>query len=107
MSSAARCVTTRPATWSDRLTTNCSRACFEASSAICSRRDRWGSRPSWCGPPPGCARGGHVVVLDLTAIGQNLTPEQWYDGLMLISALSLKSAGTESGLFLVAVTVEP
>lgn len=24
-----------------------------------------------------------VVVLDLTAIGQNLTPEQWYDGLMV------------------------
>lgn len=24
-----------------------------------------------------------VVVLDLTAIGQNLTPEQWYDGLIL------------------------
>jgi hypothetical protein len=24
-----------------------------------------------------------VVVLDLTAIGQNLTPEQWYDGLLL------------------------
>src|SRR5262249_23544846 len=26
----------------------------------------------------GCA----VVVLDLTAIGQNLAPEQWYDGLL-------------------------
>jgi hypothetical protein len=25
--------------------------------------------------------GAHVVVLDLTAIGQNLTTEQWYDGL--------------------------
>jgi WD40 repeat protein len=24
-----------------------------------------------------------VVVLDLTAIGQNLTPEQWYDGLLV------------------------
>src|SRR5882762_7943945 len=24
----------------------------------------------------------HVVVLDLTAIGQNLTAEQWYDGLL-------------------------
>src|SRR6059058_4961287 len=24
-----------------------------------------------------------VAVLDLTAIGQNLTPEQWYDGLLL------------------------
>ena len=23
-----------------------------------------------------------VVVLDLTAIGQNLAPEQWYDGLL-------------------------
>jgi hypothetical protein len=29
------------------------------------------------------AQGAHVVVLDLTAIGQNLTPEQWYDGLMV------------------------
>ena len=27
-------------------------------------------------------RGAHVVALDLTAIGQNLTPEQWYDGLI-------------------------
>ncbi|MBI2927781.1 MAG: AAA-like domain-containing protein [Verrucomicrobia bacterium] len=27
-------------------------------------------------------RGVHVVALDLTAIGQNLTPEQWYDGLL-------------------------
>src|SRR5258705_363473 len=27
--------------------------------------------------------GAHVVVLDLTAIGQNLTPEQWYDGLLV------------------------
>ncbi len=25
----------------------------------------------------------HVVVLDLTAVGQNLTPEQWYDGLLV------------------------
>src|SRR5436309_3875683 len=24
----------------------------------------------------------NVVALDLTAIGQNLTPEQWYDGLL-------------------------
>ncbi len=28
------------------------------------------------------AQGVHYAVLDLTAIGQNLTPEQWYDGLM-------------------------
>jgi hypothetical protein len=28
-------------------------------------------------------QGAHVAVLDLTAIGQNLTPEQWYDGLMV------------------------
>jgi hypothetical protein len=27
--------------------------------------------------------GVHVVALDLTAIGLNLTPEQWYDGLLL------------------------
>src|SRR5438132_10983746 len=27
--------------------------------------------------------GTQVVVLDLTAIGQNLTPEQWYDGLIV------------------------
>jgi hypothetical protein len=25
----------------------------------------------------------NVVVLDLTAIGHNLTPEQWYDGLIV------------------------
>ena len=28
-------------------------------------------------------KGIHVIALDLTAIGQNLTPEQWYDGMML------------------------
>lgn len=28
-------------------------------------------------------QGARVVVLDLTAIGQNVTPEQWYDGLAL------------------------
>jgi WD40 repeat protein len=27
--------------------------------------------------------GTHVVVLDLTRIGQNLSPEQWYDGLLI------------------------
>ena len=27
-------------------------------------------------------RGVNVISLDLTAIGQNLTPEQWYDGLV-------------------------
>src|SRR5688572_15535569 len=27
--------------------------------------------------------GCNVVVLDLTAIGQNITPEQWYDGLSM------------------------
>src|SRR2546421_9103408 len=28
-------------------------------------------------------QGLRVAVLDLTAVGQNLTPEQWYNGLML------------------------
>jgi len=28
------------------------------------------------------AAGARVAILDLTAIGQNLTVEQWYDGLM-------------------------
>jgi hypothetical protein len=28
-------------------------------------------------------RGARVVVLDLTAVGRNVTPEQWYDGLAL------------------------
>ncbi len=27
--------------------------------------------------------GSTVAVLDLTAVGQNLTPEQWYDGLLM------------------------
>ena len=27
--------------------------------------------------------GIHVAILDLTTIGQNITPEQWYDGLLL------------------------
>ena len=29
------------------------------------------------------AEGVSVAVLDLTSIGQNLTPEQWYDGLLI------------------------
>jgi hypothetical protein len=33
--------------------------------------------------------GFHVAVLDLTAIGQNLTPEQWYDGLAIRLASQL------------------
>jgi DNA-binding response OmpR family regulator len=28
-------------------------------------------------------QGGTIVALDLTAVGQNLTPEQWYDGLAI------------------------
>src|SRR5207249_2810891 len=35
------------------------------------------------------AEGIPVVVLDLTAIGQNLTPEQWYDGLLTLLAEQL------------------
>jgi hypothetical protein len=30
-----------------------------------------------------------VVVLDLTTIGQNLSPEQWYDGLLLLMGQQL------------------
>ena len=33
--------------------------------------------------------GAAVVVLDLTAIGQNLTAEQWYDGLLILLAEQL------------------
>ncbi len=36
------------------------------------------------------AEGFTVAILDLTAIGQNLTPEQWYDGLMLSLAEQLE-----------------
>src|SRR5215470_10309097 len=36
-----------------------------------------------------------VAILDLTAIGQNLTPEQWYDGLQVSLAEQL---GLESEL---------
>lgn len=32
----------------------------------------------------------HAVVLDLTAIGQNLTPEQWYDGLLSTMARQVR-----------------
>jgi hypothetical protein len=35
-------------------------------------------------------QGARVVVLDLTAIGQNLTPEQWYDGLITRVGRQLK-----------------
>src|SRR5436309_16082889 len=30
-----------------------------------------------------------VLVLDLTAIGQNLSPEQWYDGLLVLMGQQL------------------
>ena len=33
--------------------------------------------------------GAAVVVLDLTAVGQNLTPEQWYDGLLVMMSEQL------------------
>ncbi len=33
--------------------------------------------------------GAKVVVLDLTAIGQNLTPEQWYGGLIMLMGSQL------------------
>src|SRR5438128_12539138 len=33
-----------------------------------------------CGRPASLSR--HVAILDLTAIGQNLSPEQWYGGLL-------------------------
>ena len=36
------------------------------------------------------AQGASVVVLDLTAIGQNLTPEQWHDGLAVRLARQLR-----------------
>src|SRR5260221_4646095 len=29
------------------------------------------------------SEGANVIALDLTAVGQNLTPEQWYDGLIV------------------------
>src|SRR5262249_6661920 len=35
------------------------------------------------------AEGVTVAVLDLTAVGQNLTPEQWYDGLLALLAEQL------------------
>src|SRR5262245_46209128 len=35
------------------------------------------------------AVGVNVVVLDLTAIGQNVTPEQWYYGLLFRTAEQL------------------
>src|SRR5919201_3871060 len=31
-----------------------------------------------------------IAVLDLTAIGQNLSPEQWYDGLRELLGISLE-----------------
>ena len=36
------------------------------------------------------AQGINVVALDLTAIGQNLTPEQWYDGLIVSMGRQLR-----------------
>ncbi len=36
------------------------------------------------------AEGRHVAVLDLAAIGQNLTPDQWYDGLAMMVGQKLK-----------------
>src|SRR6266516_4052063 len=37
------------------------------------------------------SQGAHVIALDLSAVGQNLTPEQWYNGL-------LTSMGDQLGL---------
>src|ERR1700679_1522958 len=34
--------------------------------------------------------GVKVAILDLTRIGQNLTPEQWYDGLLVRLGADLK-----------------
>src|SRR5437870_10517627 len=39
------------------------------------------------------AQGAQAVVLDLTAIGQNLTPEQWYDGLVVRMGRQLRLEG--------------
>src|SRR4051812_45149531 len=35
--------------------------------------------------------GADMVTLDLTALGQNLTPEQWYDGILLCIGRQLKT----------------
>ncbi|MBI2927663.1 MAG: AAA-like domain-containing protein [Verrucomicrobia bacterium] len=34
-------------------------------------------------------RGVHVILLDLTAVGQNLSAEQWYDGLLRLMGMQL------------------
>lgn len=39
--------------------------------------------------------GAHIVILDLTAIGQNLSAEQWYDGLLMRAG---KQLGLEQDL---------
>lgn len=39
------------------------------------------------------ADGAQVAVLDLTSIGQNLTPEQWYEGLLLRLAAQVDRTG--------------
>lgn len=36
------------------------------------------------------AEGVRIVVLDLTAVGQNLSPEQWYDGLLAHAGRQLR-----------------
>ncbi len=40
-----------------------------------------------------------VAVLDLTAIGQNLTAEQWYDGLMAKLGVQLELESGRTGEF--------
>ena len=37
--------------------------------------------------------GVHVAILDLTAIGQNLSPEQWYGGLLRRLGMQLDHSG--------------
>src|SRR5205823_7340608 len=39
------------------------------------------------------AEGARVAVLDLTAIGQNLSPEQWYGGLLRRLGIQLDPSG--------------
>ena len=44
------------------------------------------------------SQGAHVIALDLSAVGQNLTPGQWYNG--LLTSMGAFSAPFSSAIYL-------
>jgi len=69
---------------------NCSPVCNRDSSATSSPQGRWANLPDGAHRHQVAGRRVTCAVLDVTAVGHNLSPEQWYDGLLNILARHLK-----------------